>query len=237
MDPRERIRICGRRYEERRADGKAGWADEASYAQKTGRLDAILAGYPVPHPCRFLELGCGNGNVTLHMAARGHAAYGVDLVPEAISWAREQAAEQNLPAEFSVGSVATLAGFADRFFDLVFDANCLIMVLGKEREAAVSSVWRVLKPGGLFYAEAHLVNEAITERTVFSGKDWLDPEGQFWTVEGHPMYYLSREEEFVRLVEGAGFRILQRVNEPLCPENQDLPFCAGGMWVVAVKME
>ena len=171
------------------------------------------------------------------MAQKGHEAYGVDLVPEAIAWAREQAAQQKLHADFSLGSVVTLSAFGDRFFDLIFDANCLSMILGKEREASVASVWRVLKPGGIFYAESQLLNEAITQRMAFSGTDYFDPEGQYSTVQEHPMYYYSREQEFTDLIEGAGFRILQRKKEPPYPEHQDMPFCAGGMWVVATKPE
>jgi SAM-dependent methyltransferase len=230
-----RLRVCGERYQQRRASGQVGWADESSYVQKANRIDAILAAQRLPSPCRFLELGCGNGNLTLYMAQKGHEAYGVDIVPEAIAWAREQAEKRQLRADFSVGSVVTLSAFGDRFFDFVFDANCLIMVIGKERAASVASVWRVLKPGGIFYAESHLLNQAITQRMVFSGQDFFDPEGQYSTVQGHPMYYYSREEEFVDMIEGVGFRIIQREKEPPHPTHQHMPFCAGGMWVIATK--
>ncbi len=235
MDIAERVRLCGQRYRRRQAEGKAGWADEASYAQKRSRLDDILASNPLPEPCRFLELGCGNGNVTMYMAQKGHVAYGVDIVPEAIEWAKRQANEQKIVADFRVGSVVTLSGFSDEFFDLVFDANCLFMIMGKDRAACVASVWRALKRGGIFYGEAHLLNEAITRRMIFNGQDYFDPEGQYSTVQGHPLYYYSREQEFVDLIEGTGFRILRRGKEGPYPTHQNMPFCAGGMWIEATK--
>ena len=237
MENGGRMHVCGQRYRQRQAAGKTGWADESAYAQKRGRIDAILAAGRLPSPCRFLELGCGNGNVTLYVAQKGHAAYGVDLVPEAIAWAKEQATRQGLHADFTVGSVVTLSAYGDDCFDFVFDANCLFMIIGQEREATVASVWRVLKPGGIFYAEAHLLNEAITQRMLFSGQDYFDPEGQYSTVQGHPMYYYSREQEFVDLIEGAGFRILRREKEAPYATHQDMSFCAGGMWVEARKPE
>ncbi len=237
METDGRIRVCGQRYLQRQASGNAGWADESSYLQKRNRINVILAGNRLPDPCRFLELGCGNGNLTLYMQQKGHEASGVDIVPEAIAWAREQAAKQNLHADFSVDSVVTLDAYGDGIFDFVFDANCLFMIIGKEREASVASVWRVLKPGGIFYAEAHLLNEAITRREFFSGQDYFDPEGQYSTVQGYPMYYYSREQEFIDLIEGAGFSILRRETEPPHPQHQDMPFCVGGMWVVAKKSE
>lgn len=237
MDNAERVRVCGLRYRQRRAEGKAGWADESSYAQKKSRLEAILGANRLPQSSRFLELGCGNGNVTLYMAQKGYHAYGMDIVPEAIAWAKRQAEEQGLETDFRVGNVVTLSSFSDNFFDLVFDANCLFMIMGKERETCVANVWRVLKRGGVFYAEAHLLNEAITKRAIFSGQDYFDPEGQYSTAQGHPMYYYSREEEFVELIEGAGFRILRRGKEGPYPTHRDMPFCAGGMWVEATKPE
>ena len=230
-----RLRICGQRYRQRQAAGLAGWADEASYLQKQHRLDAILAEGRLPNPCCFLELGCGNGNLTLYMAQKGHRAYGVDVVPEAIAWARQQAVAQSLRAEFSIGNVVTLAGFQNAFFDFVFDANCLFMIIGAERQAAIASLWRVLKPGGVFYAETHLLNEAIMQRLVFSGQDYFDPVGQYSTVQGQPMYYFSRGQEFVTLIESAGFQILQREKVPPYPTHPEMTFCAGGMWVVATK--
>jgi SAM-dependent methyltransferase len=229
------MRLLGERYRQRQAAGKAGWADPASYAQKSDRVDRILDAAPVPRPCRFLELGCGNGNVTIRVAKKGHEAYGVDIVPEAIAWAMRQAAAQEVEARFALGDVVTLSAYGDGFFDIVFDANCLFMILGDDRKECVASVWRVLKSGGLFYAEAHLVNEAIRERMVFSGQDYFDPQGQYSTVQGQPMYYFSREREFAELIEGAGFRILAREKEPPYPTHRDMPFCAGGISVLAVK--
>jgi SAM-dependent methyltransferase len=237
MENAGRIQVCGQRYRQRQAAGKAGWADETSYAQKRDRVDAILASGRLSSPCRFLELGCGNGNVALYVAQKGHAAYGVDLVPEAIAWAKEQAAQQKLHADFTVGSVVTLSAYGDDFFDVVFDANCLFMIIGKDREACVASVHRVLRPGGIFYAETHLVNEQIKQRMVFSGQDYFDPEGQYSTVQGQPMYYYSREQKFVDLIEGAGFQILRRETNAPQSTHRDMPFFAGGMWVEATKPE
>jgi ubiquinone/menaquinone biosynthesis C-methylase UbiE len=169
------------------------------------------------------------------MAGKGHEAHGIDIVPEAIEWARDQASQQQLKAQFEMGSVVSLSCYVDDYFDLVFDANCLIMILGHDRKACVASVWRVLKPGGIFYAETHLLNDAITQRMVFNGQDHFDPAGQYSTVQGHPMYYYSREQEFVELIEGAGFQVLQRQKEPPYPTHPDMTFCAGGMWVIATK--
>lgn len=230
----KRFKVCGQRYEQRRAQCKAGWADEASYHMMQRILNNILSTSPLPSVIRFLELGCGNGNVSLYMAKKGHEAYGIDIVPQAIEWARQQAKEQQLKAQFTEGSVVTLAPYIADFFDLVFDANCLFMIIEEEdRKKCISNVCRVLKKGGLFYAAARLLNETVKSRIQVDSQVWFDPEGQYSTAQGQPMYYFSRERDFVNLIESSGFRIMRKVKKP---RPDDYPvYCAGDMWVLAKK--
>ncbi len=228
------VQVCGLRYAQRRNAGKAGWADESAYEMFQHTLDDILACGHLSGSIRFLELGCGNGNLTLYMAGKGHEAYGMDIVPEAIEWANQNSRERQIPPRFTVGSVVTLSPYADGFFNLVFDANCLFMITGKEdRKECVRNVFRVLAKGGLFYAEAHLVNEDIKTRTKYVGDDYFDPQGQYSTAQGQPMYYYSREQEFIDLIEGAGFQIIRQTKTPPLP---DYPvFCSSDIWLVASK--
>jgi len=231
----DRVRICGQRYNQRRRCGKVGWADEDSYARKQGIVHRILTGGRLPKRCRVLELGCGNGRVILFTARKGHDAYGIDIVPEAIDWAKQQAQEQKIEAHFTVGDVITLSPYADAFFDFVFDADCLFMVIGKDRKACVENVFRVLKPGGVFYAKAHLVNEKIKTRRRLGGKNYFDPKGQYSTVEGTPMYYFSSAREFKALIEGAGFKILRHRTMPKSAAGAGLAFYAADMWIEALR--
>jgi len=78
------------RFKERKAEGKPGWADEDSYKTKFARIENFLARHNMPRNSRFLELGCGAGNITLFMAEKGFEAYGIDIVPEAVTWAKEK---------------------------------------------------------------------------------------------------------------------------------------------------
>ncbi|HIE30441.1 TPA: hypothetical protein EYP66_24545 [Candidatus Poribacteria bacterium] len=53
-DDSKRFMVCGNRYEQRRARGKVGWADEASYLMFQRRLDDILSSSSLPSSIRFL---------------------------------------------------------------------------------------------------------------------------------------------------------------------------------------
>lgn len=226
--------ICARRYQQRRSAGKAGWADETSYSRKKSRIDSILAKGLIPLHCRFLELGCGNGNVALYMAGKGHDAHGVDIVPEAIDWATANARQQKLTVKFEKGSVINLASYNNDYFDFVFDANCFFMIIGKkERKQCLENVFRVLKPGGIFYVEAHLLNEQIKERIVFSEREYFDPQEQYSTCGGQPMYYFSRKSEFIDSVKEVGFKILHHEEEQVT--QKDMPFYIGDIWMETIK--
>src|SRR4030042_2073743 len=89
-----------KRYRERKEKGCPGWADEKSYEKKQAAIEKVLKIHPFPKNAKFLELGCGNGNITLFLGEKGFRAYGIDIVPEAISWAEEKKKSYSLGRGF-----------------------------------------------------------------------------------------------------------------------------------------
>jgi ubiquinone/menaquinone biosynthesis C-methylase UbiE len=222
------------RFKERKAEGKHGWADEDSYKTKVARIEKFLARHNIPRNGRFLELGCGAGNITLFMAEKGFEAYGIDIVPEAITWAEEKMGKSSASADFRVGNVVDMKSYSDGFFDFVFDGETLHCVIGEDRKTCLASVFRVLKPGGLFLVGANLVNEKVSKRVDLGSGCYFDP--QDWCLyhnDGVPYYYLSREKEFLKEIQGAGFQIVHSEKTPKIPEYEAIH--AGWLWVDAIK--
>ena len=110
--------------------------------QKAADLIDLLS--PKPGE-RILDVGCGTGQLTAQIAARGADVIGIDRSPEMIGQAR-----RNFPQiRFDVGDATAFA--LDRPVDAVFSNATLHWV--KPPEAAAGRLFAALRPGGRFVAE------------------------------------------------------------------------------------
>ncbi len=97
-----------------------------------------------------LDVGCGTGSLALRLAPHGAELHGLDLSPEMIRMARSKAAEAG------AGNVSFHVGAFDDgltiFDDGSLDGVCAysILHLVEDRTAALSTIYRLLKPGGFF---------------------------------------------------------------------------------------
>ncbi len=118
---------------------------------------------------RILDLGCGAGDIAIWLASLGYAAYGIDIAPSAIAWAKENAYSQAVQVEFTVGSVVELSPYANGFFHLVIDGRCLHCIIGPDQASTLASIYRVLQPGGGFLLQSMCgeVMEALPIKQTF----------------------------------------------------------------------
>lgn len=95
---------------------------------------------------RLLDIGCGTGSLAglLHVGQPGVEYTGIDLLPERIETAR-----QNAPwAMFTLGSADRLP-YADDAYDIVTAVTLFSSVTSESMEAAIArEIARVLRPGG-----------------------------------------------------------------------------------------
>ena len=93
---------------------------------------------------RALDLGCGTGANTIELAKRGWSVVGVDLVAEAIEFARS-ATDSSLDIKYEVGDMTSW--ISETGFDLVLVSYAIPKVSGG-RETAIAHSYDHLKPGG-----------------------------------------------------------------------------------------
>lgn len=149
-------------YQQIAAQGGRGWDDLRPHEGDLGSyaaLDAFLATIAeVPEGATALEVGCGGGQASLRLAAKGFRVCGVDEAPTAIALARANAAEAGFSEErvrFVVGDACALERcLGGERFDLVVDNHALhCVVYDDERAGFLRGVYAALRAGGVFFSE------------------------------------------------------------------------------------
>ncbi len=117
-------------------------------------FDQLLKGRLVPG-MRVLDAGCGAGRNLVYLLRSGFEVFGVDESSAAITQTRQLAAElaPHLPQNnFRVEPVEQMS-FADAAFDVVLSSAVLHFAMDEAQwMAMVKEMWRVLQPGGIFFA-------------------------------------------------------------------------------------
>lgn len=147
-----------------------------------GRVAGLAGDRPV------VEVGCGPGHVTAHLAALGVAASGLDLSPAMVATARERFGE----ASYDVGDLRNLmrppsaAGWG-----AVLAWYSLIHLAATELPAALDALVRPLAPGGTLVLALHA--GSVVEHV----EEWFDQPVSLDVVRHEPA-------QVVALVAAAG---------------------------------
>lgn len=150
-------------------------------------------------PAKVLDVGCGIGGTSRHLAktfGAGTSVTGITLSPNQVKRATELAAEQGVPnAQFQVMNALEMT-FPDDTFDLVW--ACESGEHMPDKKKYVEEMVRVLKPGGKIVIATWCQRETPPEFTQ-KEKDNLQFLYEEWA---HP-YFISYEE-YERLLKGTG---------------------------------
>jgi SAM-dependent methyltransferase len=133
-------------FESFKAAQKQGWAHFTPFeaittpcAAKLVKRAAVRAGH------RVLDVACGTGVVSVTAARLGARVTGLDLTPELLERARENARIAGVEIEWHEGDVEKLP-FEDAAFDFVLSE--FGHIFAPRPEVAIGEMLRVLKPGG-----------------------------------------------------------------------------------------
>ena len=93
-----------------------------------------------------LDVACGTGNVALPAARAGAVVTGVDIAPNLVEQARENARGEGLKIQFDEGDAEALS-YNDASFDVV--ATMFGAMFAPRPELVAAELKRVTRPGGL----------------------------------------------------------------------------------------
>lgn len=142
---------------------------------------------------RILDLGCGDGALTVELVNRGAAVVGVDKSPDMIRAARER----GLDAHVMAGEALTF----DHEFDAVFTNAALHWMLHVDE--VLEGVRRALKPGGRFVGEfgghgnVAAITVALRASLKLRGKE----------CEDFSPWFYPTDQEYRERLEAHGFAV------------------------------
>jgi phosphoethanolamine N-methyltransferase len=201
-------------------------------------VDRVVAGLDLAGRA-LLDIGCGSGGITCHLAARHGAApvTGVDVEAPVIAAATAFAARRGLADR--VGFLRIAPGplpFADRSFDIVFSKDAILHV--PDKPALCAEIRRVLRPGGIFAASdwlighdgppspemaAYLRAEGLSFAMVSTAatRRMLEAAGFAGVTvrDRNPWYREVAREELARLRGAEGARIAAAVGRAMVEKN------------------
>ena len=161
------------------------WMSQTLFADIAWLIETLAPGQ------RVLDAGCGTGDLLTDLAARGFAAEGVELAPEALQTARAKG--------------HTVHGGAFESFEPAapFDAVLFMHVLSHaaEPQAMLEHARKILAPDGVLLIRTG--NDFNALQQVLSG-DLGHP--QYWVSADHQHYFDFASVE--RLMDAAGFDLV-----------------------------
>ncbi|MGI9480941.1 MAG: class I SAM-dependent methyltransferase [Hyphomicrobiales bacterium] len=156
-------------------------------------VDRVLVGISIAGKS-VLDIGCGSGGVTMHLADAHGAGpiIGVDVEDPVLETAKARLATRTDGAQEKISFKKVSPGplpFDNESFDIVFSKDALIHIADKE--ALFAEVFRVLKPGGWCLASDWLrADENEPSRDM---KDYIAMEGLSFGMASPDRYRASLE--------------------------------------------
>ena len=124
-----------------------------------------------------LDVGCGKGRHVITMAELGIDACGIDLSKVAIEFSTQWLASRRLQGKVMHGSIDAIPCM-NGVFDFVICHGVLDHMVNGVRSCGVDEVFRVLKPGGLFFFSViSCEDSAYGEGRLIEEDTWLLPDG------------------------------------------------------------
>jgi SAM-dependent methyltransferase len=133
--------------EQFKAGQRQAWATFSPFELMTSTTAPQLVGFAGVRPGeQVLDVGCGTGVVAITARRRGAQVAGIDLTPELLDRARENASMAGVDIEWHEGDVENLP-FEDGVFDKILSQ--FGHIFAPRAEVAIREMLRVLKPGGV----------------------------------------------------------------------------------------
>jgi len=142
-------------------------------------FDQLLKGRFSPG-MRILDAGCGSGRNLVYFFRAGYEVFAVDESSAAIAQTRRLAGElaPQLPADNFRDEAVDRLSFPDVSFDVVISSAVLHFADDEQQwDSMMKEMWRVLKPGGIFFARLASSIGMEDQVELINGRRYQLPDG------------------------------------------------------------
>ena len=175
--------------------------------------EAILGSVDGGPGDRWLDVGCGTGELAFLAAETGADVRGCDLAPNLVATATRQAAERGLEIPFDVADVEALP-YEDGSYDVV--TSCVGAIFAPDHARTAAELARVTAPGGRLALTAWMPEGGVGEmfRAMGSFAPPPPPDAGVPLQWGNP--------EYVRSMLGETFELtITQHNAPWTDESAE----------------
>lgn len=170
-------------------------------------IDRLLVKLNPPSNAAMLDVACGRGRHSIHLASKGYLVTGIDISDESIAEAKKHETEE---LEFFVHDMRL--PFRMNYYDLAFNffTSFGFFRTRREHDNAIRTIAQALKPGGSFiidYLNAHYIENHLQYKSEFQKDDvtyyitrWLDETHFYKKIVIEDEANLQEPLEFVEKV-------------------------------------
>lgn len=134
-----------------------------------------------------LDAGCGEAALSLHMAALGHNAVGLDASPTAIELAKAEAARQGLTrTSFAVADISDFTSYppgSEARFDTIVDSTLFHSMPVELRDGYQRSIVRAAKPGASYFVLVFAKTGEGAPINPVTEDELRDVVSKYWVVD------------------------------------------------------
>lgn len=160
-------------------------------------------------PCQILDVGAGQGQLALALAAQGHSVHLTDISAQMLQLAQQQATEQELKQlTFSQTGLAELAATHQQQYKLVL-CHAMLEWLAQP-ELAIGQLRKLVAPGGVLSLMFYNKDAKRFGNILFGNFDYVAADFQVKKkVSLNPQHPLS-PQDVLRWCDEAGFSLLAK---------------------------
>jgi len=186
-------------YRRRREQGLRGW-NAPDGADPFGAFRAFLDSGSVHATSHALDLGCGGGEIAIHLAKRGWAVTAVDYSRTAVELAKANAEEAGVAVSLLVADLTEPLPLRPGVFSLAIDNHVLhCLIEPHNRFSFLRNAFIALREGGIMFSA-----NMSAEGNLNCARYRIDPATR---IDAHHTRYWATGDELVEEFSQAGFRI------------------------------